>query len=610
MKRVNIIILSILVCFYSTKSMATVVVDGICYSLTGFGDEAYAAVVKLNGKTGGYSGNIDIPKEVYWSNQKYVVNRIQNNAFQACQNLESVSIGSEVTSIGDYAFEACANLSSVKIGEKVKTIGIRAFNRCASLSSISIPNSVTVIRQQAFENCTNLASISIGSGLKKFGEHFTESGFTNVFMYCTNIESIEVDKNNAYFDSRNNCNAILQKGGETLLLGCKNTVIPYGVKTIYENAFFKQSELSEIVLPYGVETIEKWAFYGCTGMTKLTLPYSITHIDNEAFSACKNLLSVEFYCRNIGTWFKGFKSIEEIKIGYNVETISSSAFQGCTSISSVVLPRTLRELGDKAFYDCYNLQSVKFDNCCPTFGVNCFDIYYLKNIYYPVYNQSHFRDYFQLNKNEDIVVHPQLVMESEWSTLAFMDFGDYFYIPNEVKAFAVCGISGTEITLKRVYNTVGIHFLNKPAGGLIVYCPNPGKTYEKELFTPTIRRSWEDLLNNMLTGVFSDTTITATDGENVNFVMRQDNGLIKFCRVEEETISANEAYLQIPIDSFSANIPDVLSVVFVDEDVTSVNTVEKNTIDDERWFSLSGTSTKQPKRRGLYIHKGKKTIVK
>ena len=159
-----------------------------------------------------------------------------------------------LTSIGEQAFYYCSNLTSVVIPENVKTIGNRAFYVCSGLKTLHIPASVISIEDRAF-------------------------------AYCSELETIEVDENNPYYDSRNNCNALIQTNTNTLLVGCKNSMVPNGITVIAEGAFRGCTELTSMEIPEGVTTIGASAFRGCTGLASVTLPSTITSIGNYAFSA-------------------------------------------------------------------------------------------------------------------------------------------------------------------------------------------------------------------------------------------------------------------------------------------------------------------------------------
>ena len=94
-------------------------------------------------------------------------------------------------------------------------IGGDAFRCCGGLASITLPDSVTEIGQGAFYGCNGLMSIMLP-------ESVTEIGFF-AFCDCSNLESIKVDENNRVYDSRENCNAIIEKSSNKLVVGCKNT---------------------------------------------------------------------------------------------------------------------------------------------------------------------------------------------------------------------------------------------------------------------------------------------------------------------------------------------------------------------------------------------------
>ena len=218
------------------------------------------------------------------------VDKIPNSAFENCSSLTSVTIGNSVTSIGNYAFGDCSSLTSVTIGNSVTSIGYNAFDDCSSLTSVTIPNSVTSIGDNAFEycygltktnytgnvaswckikfgnyeanpiyysrnfyindqeikdlvvpnivdtihnyafcNCRSLKSITIPNGVKSIGD--------DAFYGCYSLISINVDDENVVYDSRNNCNAIIETANNTLIRGCQNTLIPNGITKILNNAF-------------------------------------------------------------------------------------------------------------------------------------------------------------------------------------------------------------------------------------------------------------------------------------------------------------------------------------------------------------------------------------
>ena len=159
-----------------------------------------------------------------------------------------------------------------------------AFFACTSLRSIEIPNSVKIIGKWAFMGCTALNSIKFSSSVSSIHEV--------AFLNCRNIASIIVDEGNLVYDSRNNCNAVMEKSTNTLVLGCKNTKIPETVKIIGISAFEGCEGLKEIEIPNSVVAIEKYAFSGCEGIVSVIIPDSVTTIGECAFYGCENLVSI------------------------------------------------------------------------------------------------------------------------------------------------------------------------------------------------------------------------------------------------------------------------------------------------------------------------------
>ena len=190
----------------------------------------------------------------------------------------------DITAIGPYAFRQCSTLTAIDLPSSVLSIEQRAFASCIGLVNFVIPESVTSIGEDAFNNCEGLVSITIPKGVISIG--------TDAFVYCENLASIVVASENMVYDSRNNCNAIIETSRNALIAGCMNTIIPDSVVAIGPNAFAGQSNLRSIIIPESVTSIGGLAFYECTGLTSIDIPKSVTSIGVFAFNVCRGLTSI------------------------------------------------------------------------------------------------------------------------------------------------------------------------------------------------------------------------------------------------------------------------------------------------------------------------------
>ena len=154
----------------------------------------------------------------------------------------------------------------------------------AGCQNTIIPNSVTSIGEWAFGECSFLTSITIPNSVTSIG--------ASVFSSCDNLTSISVDKDNPIYDSRDNCNAIIETATNTLIAGCKSTEIPNSVTSIGEWAFYGCDKLTSITIPNSVTSIGDGVFFCCWHLTSITIPNSVTSIGKWAFSGCNKLKKI------------------------------------------------------------------------------------------------------------------------------------------------------------------------------------------------------------------------------------------------------------------------------------------------------------------------------
>ena len=315
---------------------------------------------------GNISGSVNIPKTVEIDGYTYSVTATRKWAFENCSGLTMVTIPNSVTTIGNCAFERCSSLASIIIPNSVTSIGDFAFNSCRNLASVTIPNSVTTIGYAAFAGCTSLTSVTIPNSVNSIGR--------GAFASC-DLTSITVESGNTKYDSRDDCNAIIETETNMLVAGSMNTIIPNSVNCIGEGAFSGCSSLNSVTIPNSVNSIGKGAFSGCSSLNFVTIPNSVNSIGEGAFYKCIGLTTVTIgnSVSSIGKeTFRGCSALTTVTIGNSVSSIGENAFAQCRSLTSVTIPNSVSSIEKWAFLECSGLTSVTIGNSVTTIGYAAF----------------------------------------------------------------------------------------------------------------------------------------------------------------------------------------------------------------------------------------------
>ena len=304
-----------------------------------------------------YQGDITIPPTITVEGVEYSVTSIGDNAFEQCVQLTSLNIPNTVTSIGHSAFRYCSMLTSLKIPDSVITLGGYEFGFCDSLQSVSIGNSVKSIEGKTFFYCTSLRSVYIGKSVQKIAN--------NAFENCYKLSSINIDDLAAWcnIEFAENINSHPLRIAHNLFLKGELIVdleIPNTVTSIKDRAFYNCTSIVSVKIPHSVQSIGICAFADCSPLKSVSIPSTVTYLGGGCFSGCSSLesISIPSSVTNLGNWcFSGCTSLKTISIPSSVTNLGQSCFENCSFLSSINIPSSVKEIGESCFAGCSALTS-------------------------------------------------------------------------------------------------------------------------------------------------------------------------------------------------------------------------------------------------------------
>lgn len=256
-----------------------------------------------------------------------------------------------LTSIPEDGFVNCNKLKTIILPPRVKSLGRQAFSGCNYLTSIQLSDDLESIGEAALNSSSRMDSLFIPAKVSHIA--------SNAFEHTNNLKYIAVDKDNKYFDTREDCNALIETATNTLLRGSSDSVIPSTVTAIGDYAF-SMVAFKTLDIPDNITSIGTGAFKHCLLLEEINLPEGLTEIGDEAFDGCSKLLEIKVpeKVSRIGRGaFSSCRLLKEISLPESVTRIESGAFRG-TAIKTITIPSKVRELSYQVFQNCESLESI------------------------------------------------------------------------------------------------------------------------------------------------------------------------------------------------------------------------------------------------------------
>ena len=279
-------------------------------------------------------------------------NKYGDKLLRVPSSLTSFTIKEGTKVICDMAF-CCSNIEKIDIPVSVKKIGKYAFMNCKALSEILIPDSVCYIGECAFKECFNLKTVSLPNNLSKLGKE--------TFFYCEKLESICIPSS-------------IESIGDRCFFSCsklQSIDLPDSIEIIEAGLFKWCSSLSRFNIPTKVTHIKEAAFMGCTSLQHLLLPESLISIAETAFGGCKcdfenksatySIINRAIYSSNHSLLLHYPTDAVRITLPRSVIKIGEAALAWCSNIPKIVIPDTVLQIGDEAFWGWTSNQTIHFE---------------------------------------------------------------------------------------------------------------------------------------------------------------------------------------------------------------------------------------------------------
>lgn len=282
----------------------------------------------------------------------------------------NVEINENTTKLAYGAFEKCGELESVTIPKGINYISSGTFKACIGLKNIKIPKEVTGIGENAFAGCSNLQSVAYMGTSKQWKAIDIRNGNENLTgapIVCQ-VETSPDEKFYSYCELEDGTVQITGYTGDKSELIIPAVLAGKDVAGIGGGAFKKNTNLVRVVIPEGVTTIGDYAFYGCSNLRSIEIPKTVERMeyypeDNSyptdvkyvgivVFGGCTSLENINVHKDNAV-----FSSEDGVLYDKEKETILYCG----GGKKKVVIPQSVTGILSTAFRDCIHMESIEAD---------------------------------------------------------------------------------------------------------------------------------------------------------------------------------------------------------------------------------------------------------
>lgn len=266
------------------------------------------------------------------------------------ESIKKVVIGEGIINVDNYAFEQCTAMEELVIPDSVTVIEAVAFSGCDSLKALKIGKNVEVIEFAAFSSCDALESIEWGEKLLSIGD--------SAFEYCSSLTSVD---------------------------------IPDGVVDLGNYSFSNASNLASITIPDSVKEVKShvlWstAYENNSANWENEILYVSNHLVEANISSAKDVINIRPGTVSIASYaFRGSRRITEIVIPDSVRYIGEGAFYGCEKLKKCLIPNSVKEMGGSVFYGCEALEEFRLSEAINEIPESTFEGANLKTYTVPGY---------------------------------------------------------------------------------------------------------------------------------------------------------------------------------------------------------------------------------